>query len=676
MKIAIIGMAGRFPGAENLEMFWENLCAGNDTITRDNSTVQREGYVKIGAFGSIAGAYRFDASYFGMSEREALETDPQERLLMTLAVHALEDAGVVLDEEHNNVGMICGAKENEYALRRYYQTDLTGVERETAKVYLGASLATRTAYKLNMQGPVMQIRATCATGLAAAHLACGMLRNGEADVMLAGAVNLSQQNQYYVYMDGGITSRDGHGRAFSEEASGCVPGDGAAVVVLKRYEDALRDHNQIYAVIRGSALHNDGNIKMGFSAPSRVAEQRTIQDALQSAGISPEQVDFVETHGTATRLGDMVELGALQRIFSPEQALLLGAVKNNIGHSNYAAGMAGLVKTALVLANGTVPPVVNSTTTSEAVLANGFVLNREPVRLAGRHPERPLTAGVSSFGIGGNNVHMILEEAGLPDQEQKNQREMLFFLSAKTPESLRAYESAFANWLKINPDKWLSAVFTLCAGRRAMSCRSILHAVLQENGSVTIQSYIPEEVPAGQTVTLTGYTMEDLKQVAGVYLAGGTVLPCAIPETSSLRMISLPGYCFAETEYNLFADMPEDSENPENTENSEQSEHRADTPQEAITAIIREVTGCEFKPEDDIDAIGLDSLTFVIICSKIEAKYQVNLSSLDLFAYDSVGELIEEMETAVHVASPAIQEETPVTDQAQDIGDLLDQILA
>ena len=668
MNIAIVGMAGVFPGADSVEKYWENLCAGKDTITRTGGPVQCEGYMKINAFGSIDGMYRFDAEFFGMGERDAMETDPQERYMMMMAHHAMEDAGITVGENDDRIGLVCGAKENEYAYRRYYQTGLTGIERETAKMYLGASLATRTAYKLNFQGPVVQLRATCATGLAAAHLACGFLESGEADVMLAGAVNLSPQNRYYAYMDGGITSADGRGRAFSEDASGCIPGDGAAVVVLKRYEDAVRDHDRIYAVIKGSALRNDGSVKMGFSAPSRTAEFRTVSDALQSAGIKPEQVDMVETHGTATKLGDMVELGALRRIFKPEQKLILGAVKNNIGHLNYAAGIAGLVKTALVLKNRTVPPVVNSEHVSKAAEEGGFVLNRECISLEGRHPEYPLTAGVSSFGIGGNNVHMVLQACPKEEKVGEPQEKMLFFLSAMTENSLKAYEEKFAEWAGGHPEQWQNAAYTLCTGRRAMACRSILIAE-NKGGSITVKPYESVGEADEKEYTLTAFTADELEKAADTFLAGGVITADRATD-ADVHIISLPKYCFADTEYDLFAGEEETSETAQaSSENAEDV-----TPMQAVTDIITEVTGCSFSPEDDIEATGLDSLTFVIVCSKIEARYGVSCASIDLFAYDTTGELLNDITERIgEVKSDTVGEDNGPK-QDMTVEDLLDLI--
>ena len=673
MKIAIIGMAGRFPGAENVETFWKNLCDGKDTVARDGTIIPGQGFLKIGAFGRIENAYQFDADFFSMNEKEALETDPQERVMLQLAYHALENAGVLVNEDFNRIGIVCGAKENEYAFKRYYETGLTGIEKETSRMYLGASLATKTAYKLNFQGPALQIKATCATGLAAAHIACEMLTNGEADVMLAGAVNLSLQNQHYLYMDGGITSRDGFGRAFSEEASGCVPGDGAGMVVLKRYEDAVRDKDSVIAVIRGSALLNDGNIKMGFSAPSRTAEQRTIETALQKAGIRAEELNYLETHGTATKLGDMVELGALREIFSPEQKLTLGAVKNNIGHLNYAAGIAGLIKTALVIKHRTAPPVVNSTTVSEVVKESGFILNQEQKSFEELHPGRKLTAGVSSFGIGGNNVHMILQESEMQEITPEPEQKIVFLLSAKSQESLAEYETVMEQWLMLNTDKWVNAAYTLFAGRKAFRCRSALIGRI-ENGFAVIEKYIPKlsENSGTEAFALEDFSDSGLKKAVALWLKGTAFTWNALTEKQGVHKISLPGYYFCKKEYDLFRDFKEPEQETENSVSEEVPVA------EAVQQIMQEVVGSPFAPDDDIDVLGIDSLSFVIISSKIEARFHVNLSSMDLYAFDTAGELQAEIIAAIEALKPdtasVADAKNPEKTDEQNIEDLLNLI--
>lgn len=636
--IAVIGMAGRFPGAYDINEFWGNLLSGKDTVSRNGEPVQKNGYSEIGAFGKIDDVYKFDAAFFDMNEKEAAETDPQERLLLELSYLALENAGVVVNDEYNRVGIVCGAKENEYALKRYYETNIDGIEKETAKMYLGASLATRAAYKLNLQGPGMQIKATCATGLAAAHIAGNMLINREADIMLAGSVNLTLENDYYMYMEGGITSKDSFGRAFSSEATGCVPGDGGGIVVLKRYEDAINDKDNIIAVISGSALLNDGKIKMGFSAPSREAEQRTVLSALKAAGITADNVDYVETHGTATKLGDMVEIAALKSVFQGNDHLTIGAVKNNIGHLNYAAGIAGLIKTALVVKNRKIPPVVNVVNVNPTVTECGFSLNREVSVF--ENTEKIFTAGVSSFGIGGNNVHVVLHEPDYDLRKTENTENIaLFLFSAKTEESLKGFESCMEKWIFENPELWTEAEYTLYAGRKKYNHRSFWIGY-KENGNVNIKKfYGSDSLNYDEELVLDDFSEASLIKAGRNWLSGKSFKWASLENKVGIHKISLPSYCFVKNEYNLFSD--EEKKDEKITAAVASSEMSRDDIEKAINNIFKEVIGSGIESDDDLDELGIDSLNFVIISSRIEARFNINISVLDLYEFNTPGDLVD-----------------------------------
>lgn len=318
MDVAIIGMSGRFPGANSVEEFWNNLLEGKDSIKREQEKAadKNEGYEIVNAFGKVDGMYEFDNEFFDVNKREAMELDPQERKILEVTYEALEDAGVNTQRYKGKIGVVCGAKENDYALKKYFEEENKNILNETSRMYLGSSIATRIAYKLNLQGPCLQIKATCATALAAIHTAAQMLLNYEADIMLAGGVNLSLNQDNYAYIEGGITSKDGYGRAFSKNANGCVPGDGLGIIALKRLKDAKKDRDNIIAVIKGSSVTNDGKRKMGFTAPSIEGECETIKIAQLVSNVKPEEIDYIETHGTATNLGDMVEISALKKAFS------------------------------------------------------------------------------------------------------------------------------------------------------------------------------------------------------------------------------------------------------------------------------------------------------------------------------------------------------------------------
>jgi len=315
--IAVVGMAGRFPKADFASEFWENLLEGRDCITRQIPIVtEEEGYSCVQAYGKMEGIYEFDHTFFDIGSADADLMEPQERLLLECAYHALEDAGYAGSTQRGKVGIICGAQENEYYLKnRFEQKNNNRLMIENQKfLNSGVSLAGRIAFKLNLTGPCMIVNTACSTSLTAVHLAADMIQSGQADMMLAGGANVSIQQENYVHMEG-MSSKDGVVRPFDAHSSGFVPGSGLGLVVLKSYEQAVKDKDNIYAVILGGAVGNDGNRKIGYTAPSVQGECEVIQEALEKAGLTENEVDYIETHGTATVLGDCVEIRALKKVF-------------------------------------------------------------------------------------------------------------------------------------------------------------------------------------------------------------------------------------------------------------------------------------------------------------------------------------------------------------------------
>ena len=369
--VAIIGMAGQFPGAKDLEQFWRNLAAGVESISRLSdealaesgvpaSLSDRSEYVR--AKGVLEGAELFDADFFGINPREARQMDPQQRRFLECAWEALEDAGYPPGTHGASVGVFATSSATSYQ-------PLPASE-EPAGIYqlkLGLEsdfLATRVSYKLDLHGPGMTVRTGCSGSLVAVHLACRSILSGECELALAGGVSISVPLAGgYVYQPGMILSPDGHCRAFDARAGGTVRGNGVGAVVLKRLERALADGDTVHAVIRGTALNNDGAGKLGYTAPSLAGQAEVIARAHEVAGIQPHEVSFVETHGTGTPLGDPVEAAALVRAFQrgagPQSSCALGATKPNIGHLDAAAGIAGLIKTVLCLRHRQLPPVAH-----------------------------------------------------------------------------------------------------------------------------------------------------------------------------------------------------------------------------------------------------------------------------------------------------------------------------
>ena len=370
--VAIIGMDGRFPGAKNLEEFWRNLRDGVNSVSFFGEEEIEPGFGEradlgdpryVRAAGVLDGVELFDANFFGFTRTEAEITDPQHRLFLECAWSALECAGYDPEAYEGRIGVYAGA-----ALSRYLFHVLSDRERLALvgdfQALIGSEadhLATKVSYKLNLKGPSINCQTTCSTSLVAVSLACQGLLDFHCDMALAGGVSISiPQKEGYIYEESGINSPDGYCRAFDAGAQGTVGGNGVGVVVLKRLADALRDGDRVRAIIKGFAINNDGSEKVGYTAPSVGGQAEVIAEALAVAGVAPETVSYVEAHGTATALGDPVEVAALTQAFRSDidrrGVCAIGSVKTNVGHLNTAAGVAGLMKTVLALENGALPP--------------------------------------------------------------------------------------------------------------------------------------------------------------------------------------------------------------------------------------------------------------------------------------------------------------------------------
>jgi len=443
--VAIVGMAGRFPKAKNIEEFWVNLVNGRDCITRmEDAEVEAETRY---AYGSIENPFHFDNEFFDINQGEASKIPPQERLLLQIAYETLEDAGCVPDEFKGKIGIVCGAAENDYRDKILMAGGNLGDINQA--LFNGSSTASRVSYKLNLKGPCVYELTACATSLSAVHLAVSMLQNYEADAMLAGGTNVNLDQDSYSLLDG-VLSKDGYTRAFDKEGTGFVPGNAVAMVLLKRIEDAIRDKDHIYAVIKGSAIGNDGNRKVGFTAPSVAGEMDVINSALDFSEIHPSEVDYIETHGTATPIGDAVEIQALKNTYGSKAAgkrIAIGSLKNNFGHLNVAAGIAGLIKGALVLNKGIIPPTINIDEVNEELKdCNSLYVNKNTVQLDKRE-EGLRHVGVSSFGIGGLNAHVIMEEYRKETAPFADDREQLFVLSSNSKNSLKMLDEKYKDWI-------------------------------------------------------------------------------------------------------------------------------------------------------------------------------------------------------------------------------------
>jgi acyl transferase domain-containing protein len=491
-EIAVVGRAGRFPGASDLEAFWRNLAAGVESITFFTPEELRAAGVPeeilrdpvyVPARGVVAGADGFDAPLFAMSPREARITDPQHRLFLECAWEALEDAGCDPARFPGLIGVFAGASFSRYMLAVHADPELGGTVDPFQLTVANDKdfLATRVSYKLGLEGPAFTVQTACSTSLVAVHLACQALLNGECDLALAGGVSVPwPQENGYLWTEGMVLSPDGHCRAFDESGQGTVAGNGAGIVVLRRLEDALEAGDAIRAVIRGSAINNDGSRKVGYTAPRVEGQAKAIRSAQIVAEVDARDISYVEAHGTGTPLGDPIEVAALTRAFRVTTQdtgfCALGSVKTNIGHLDAAAGVAGLIKTVLALEHRQIPPSLHCETPSPRIDFAGspFFVNRE-LRDWETEDGAPRLAGVSSFGIGGTNAHVLLEEAPEPAPSGPAREHQLLILTARSETALEVTAERLAAYLEQRPDLSASdladAAFTLRRGRRELEHR-------------------------------------------------------------------------------------------------------------------------------------------------------------------------------------------------------------
>lgn len=487
--IAIIGMAGRFPGAASVPQLWANLCEGVESVRfftdaeLEAAGVPREvssqpGYVKAKAVLDDVAA--FDAEFFAMSPREAAITDPQHRVFLECAWHAFEDAGyggAARRPEGAPVAVFAGSGVNGYLLQNLYPNRARLRTMGDYPLLIANDkdyLAARVSYKLNLRGPSVSLGTACSTSLVAVEQACEALRAGKAALALAGGVSIKVPTvEGYLYQRGGILSPDGRCRAFDADASGTIGGSGAAAVVLKPLDSALADGDHVYAVIRGVAVNNDGADKVGFTAPGVHGQAEVIRAALRDADVEAESISYVEAHGTGTRLGDPIELEALNLAHAGAQTpCALGSVKTNLGHLDAAAGVTGLIKAALAVEQGVIPPSLHFTRPNPAIHFGRFEVCDRLRPFPGEGPRR---AGVSSFGLGGTNVHVILEQAPARPERERERDPAILVASGRTPAAADALLTSVCARLDSDPPLDLHDVaHTLQLGRAHFEHRRAL----------------------------------------------------------------------------------------------------------------------------------------------------------------------------------------------------------
>jgi acyl transferase domain-containing protein/thioesterase domain-containing protein/acyl carrier protein len=536
--IAVVGMAGRFPGARNIHEYWANLRNGVESLQRfsdeelkaagvPESLFSHPNYVKTGAV--LPDMEMFDAPFFGFSPREASIMDPQHRHFLEVSWEALENAGHVPDKFNGSIGVFGGSGHNAYMPYNlmtnpklmqsvgFFLVRHTGNDKDF--------LTTRVSYLLNLKGPSVNVQTACSTSLVAIHTGVQALLNGECDMALAGGVTIEMPHRRgYMYEEGEILSPDGHCHAFDEGSQGTVFGSAVGVVVLRRLRDALEDGDHIHAVIKGSAINNDGAMKVGYMAPSVDGQAAAISEALALANVPADSISYVEAHGTGTPVGDPIEVAALTQAHRQSTDKVgycgIGSVKSNIGHTDTAAGVASFIKVAMAMQAKELPPSLHFKSPNPACSfeTSPFYVNH--TLKAWNPPAGVRRAGVSSLGVGGTNAHIILQEAPKrPASGPATRPYQLLMFSAKSTNSLDAYGKSLAEFFQQRPDTNLAdAAYTLNVGRQAMKHRRVVVAKTPAEAAELLLANDPKVI--GTTLNT-----EQTRSVAFMFAGGGAQYP-------------------------------------------------------------------------------------------------------------------------------------------------------
>ncbi|MEJ6472785.1 beta-ketoacyl synthase N-terminal-like domain-containing protein [Pseudoalteromonas piscicida] len=520
--IAIIGMAGKFPQADNIGAFWEAILEGKSSASRftedelrekgvSESLIENPDYVPVANV--LDGIESFDAEFFGFTEQEGTILDPQRRILFETVYHAIEDAGYIGSGQR--IGLYLGNSESEYFF--YHVTGYPELFQSLGGLKLSTFndrdfTATQIAYKLDLRGPAVNINTACSTSLVAVHHAVNAILNYECDMAVAGGASVALSQQHgYLYKEGGINSALGECRPFDVKADGTLAGSGGAAVLLKRLSDAIKDGDNIYAVIRGTATNNDGARKVGYTAPSLEGQLEVLNEAMYVADLEADQISYVETHGTGTALGDPIEFAALTRAFnsqSQQEACALGSLKANFGHMNAAAGVAGLIKVAKMLQTQYLPPQINFSTENENLdlSASPFFINTTGRRLNGSTNE--LCAGVSAFGIGGTNAHVVLQQPPTVahDSQINTHKPVMFLVSAKSDDAVQHYCADLQLHCQSEEVLLHDASYTLIAGRQAFSYRRAVLANNREELLKGLSNHSPSQAVLSQAMQMAPLT--------------------------------------------------------------------------------------------------------------------------------------------------------------------------
>ncbi len=691
-------MAGRFPGAKDVRTFWENLKNGVESISRfdenelEFSVANNGAEQAVRARGVLADADLFDADFFGVMPKEAEVMDPQHRLFLECAWQSLEDAGYDPETARGLIGVYAGLSLNTYLIynlcadRDFAARFAGGYPGGDFQTLMGNDkdfLPTRVAYKLNLKGPAVAVQSACSTSLVAVAQACQGLLTHQCDMALAGGASITfPQKRDYIYAPDGMVSGEGFCRTFDAKADGTVFGHGVGIVVLKRLAEAVADGDHIYAVIKGSAVNNDGSDKVGYAAPSVNGQADVIAMAQAAAGVDAESISYIEAHGTGTPLGDPIEIAALTQAFrlstDKKQFCAIGTAKTNIGHLDIASGVTGLIKTALSLDERKLPPLLHFENANPKIdFENSpfFPVNK----LTDWKGADPLRAGVSAFGVGGTNAHVVLEEAPPPAPREIKREPQLLILSAKTATALDAAAERLAEHFEQNPGLEIGDVaFTLQVGRRAFAHRRILFALdlpdaIRMLRDSEMAKALSRKNASGSISSNGGASAAELGQR---WLCGESVDFSKLHAGKNYRRVSLPSYPFERKRF--WVEPPKSSASGTNVAaHSEQMPHaplpnfdaaRPNRLSAQITKLIADLSGIGVA---DIDAkvsfleLGFDSLFLTQASTALQQKFGVKVTFRQLLSDLSS---VSAIATFIDAALPPDSPQMPAVAASADTG--------
>lgn len=670
--IAIIGAFGEFPGSENLNLFWQHLTEGKELITFfseeelvqegiDSALIRSPNYVK--AKGYLSDSECFDASFFGYSAREAELIDPQQRRLLQWAWSALEVAGYDAEQYEGSIGVFACSSLSSYLYLNLLPTfSMLQKMQDEMLMVMGNEkdfIATRISYKMNLKGPSKSIQTACSSSLVAVHDACQSLLNHECDIALAGGVSITfPQKSGYLYSKEGITSIDGHCRAFDHLATGTLTGNGGGMVVLKRLQEAIQERDNIIALIRGSCINNDGADKIGYTAPSIKGQANAIIGAHLSAQVDPTTIQYIECHGTGTILGDPIEIRALTAAFEAQSTSLrkqfcaLGSVKTNIGHLDAAAGIAGLIKTAWALQNKLIPPSLNFEKGNPKIPfeESPFYVNNQLLPwISEDHPRR---AGVSSFGMGGTNAHAVLEEPPTRSKLSAQYETYLFPFSAKSQANLKLLLCRFLAFLDHTPHIFADIMYTLQVGRHSFEYRVCFICHSKDELKEGISHYLKHEVQPD-------ISKDSIWTEAALLWQQGATIAWKGYYTHEKRCrVPLPTYPFSKNKYFVFPRPHLADKQPHINSSTESSLNAFYKLEERLKRIWKHSLKMdEINMNDNFFNLGGDSLIALEITDNIRNELRVDVDLQSIFDHPTVSALAHLIKQEIGKKAESLSEE-------------------